>query len=236
MEKIMEPHLWFWRTLLAVPVELALHLAVYKSETQDTDILFSADSIHIEQGICRTSHALSTDDRAIHLLERCDILLHQGVHWIIAMERHDVTILCKEAPYSEIASVITCHKRCIWCCKRLIGIDFPSPFKRLTHQGKRIRSAIVILRLIVQTPAINSIILLESLENILDIFFQTPPLYRIIYNLRSRSLSPLRIMDSRSRFRLLAERDLIKLSTVCKKCHNDLYAMLFTDIKHLRDP
>ena len=200
----MKPYLRFLCTLLAIPVELTLHLAVKQTKTQHSDILFSAYSIHIKQSIRRTSDTFCTNDRAIHLLKRVDVFIHQGCNRVITVERHDVTILRQESPYRQIGPIIVRHQACIRSSQRLIRIHFPCPLECFAHKRKRIGTTVVIFRFIVKTPTINPLVFPKSFENILYIFLQTRPLCRIIHSLGTWRLSPLRIMNAGSRTRLFA--------------------------------
>ena len=75
--------------------------------------------------------------------------------------------------------------------ERLAWADFPGPFVYLRHEFADVTSVFRVFRLIAQTPVKYSVVVLVCAQDVLDIFFQTWPLRRVIEHCLSRAGNPV---------------------------------------------
>lgn len=75
--------------------------------------------------------------------------------------------------------------------ERLAWTDFPGPFVYLRHELADVTSVFRVFRLIAQTPVKYSVVVLVCAQDVLDIFFQTWPLRRVIEHCLSRAGNPV---------------------------------------------
>ena len=119
--------------------------------------------------------------------------------------------------------------------ERLARTDLPGPLVHLSHEFKAVASVLEVLRLVVETPIDDSLVVLECPEDILKVSLEFRPSVLVVEDVLVRALAPVSAaMYERLRLRLLSE--LLGASAVGAEGEGHPHAMSSGDIQHLVDP